>query len=65
MVVFTGLFLTLVWSDSDCWFLLDVSDVTVDAKDSVSSALDSSSVRNSDSKGGESKELYKKRLLKN
>ena len=64
-MVLTGLFLTLVWSDSDCWFLLDVSDVTVDAKDSASSALASFSVWNSDSKGGEGKELYKKRILKN
>lgn len=42
-VVLIGLLLTLVWSESDCWFLLEISDVTVEAKDSVSSCLVSES----------------------
>ena len=43
-VVLMGLLLTgLVWSESDCWFLLEISDVTVEAKDSVSSCLVSES----------------------
>ena len=42
-VVLIGLLLTLVWSESDCWFLLEISDVTVDATDSVSSCLVSES----------------------
>ena len=42
-VVLMGLLLTLVWSESDCWFLLEISDVTVEATDSVSSCLVSES----------------------
>ena len=42
-VVLMGLLLTLVWSESDCWFLLEISDVTVEATDSVSSGLVSES----------------------
>lgn len=38
-VVLMGLLFTLVWSESDCWFLLEISDVTVEATDSVSSCL--------------------------
>lgn len=43
-VVLMGLLLTLVWSESDCWFLLEISDVTVEATDSVSSCLVSESM---------------------
>ena len=42
-VVLMGLLLTLVWSESDCWFLLEISDVTVEATDSVSSCFVSES----------------------
>ena len=42
-VVLMGLLLTLVRSESDCWFLLEISDVTVEATDSVSSCLVSKS----------------------
>ena len=43
-VVLMGLLLTLVGSESDCcWFLLEISDVTVEATDSVSSCLVSES----------------------
>ena len=42
-VVLMGLLLALVWSESDCWFLLEISDVTVEATDSVSSCLVSES----------------------
>ena len=42
-VVLMGLLLALVWSESDCWFLLEISDVTVEATDSVSSGLVSES----------------------
>ena len=42
-VVLMGLLLILVWSESDCWFLLEISDVTVEATDSVSSCLVSES----------------------
>ena len=42
-VVLMGLLLTLIWSESDCWFLLEISDVTVEATDSVSSCLVSES----------------------
>jgi len=42
-VVLIGLLLTLVWSESDCWFLLEISDVTVEATDSVSSCFVSES----------------------
>ena len=43
-VVLMGLLLTLVGSESDCcWFLLEISDVTVEATDSVSSGLVSES----------------------
>lgn len=42
-VVLMGLLFTLVWSESDCWFLLEISDVTVEATDSVSSCLVSES----------------------
>lgn len=42
-VVLMGLLLALVWSESDCWFLLEISDVTVEATDSVSSCFVSES----------------------
>ena len=42
-VVLMGLLLTLVRSESDCWFLLEISDVTVEATDSVSSCFVSES----------------------
>ena len=42
-VVLMGLLLTLVRSESDCWFLLEISDVTVEVTDSVSSCLVSES----------------------
>ena len=47
-VVLMGLLLTLVWSESDCWFLLEISDVTVEATDSVSSCLVSESMGKKD-----------------
>ena len=43
VVVLMGLLLTLVWSESDCWFLFEISDVTVEATDSVSSCFVSES----------------------
>ena len=42
-VVLMGLLLALVWSESDCWFLLEISDVTVEVTDSVSSCFVSES----------------------
>ena len=49
VVVLMGLLLTLVCSESDCcWFLLEISDVTVEATDSVSSCLVSESMGKKD-----------------